>query len=80
MQEYVAIQREQARSHVAQAWYIGNFAGAAFAGKLKRLSAYLKDDTPKAIQAPTISAEQMALLDKKFAERRQAHGTGEPTG
>ena len=66
------MQEEKCKEQIAKSWQVANFTGAAFAGKLRKLSTYLKDN-PKAT-APKVSKDE---FDKKLAEaeRRFADGS-----
>ena len=63
VKEYNLMQKENQKKEISKAWHIANFTGAAFAGKLKKLSHYL-DDTA-AEKAPIISKEE---FDRKLKE------------
>ena len=65
----------EAEAAIRDIWLTANLTGAAFAGKLKRLEHYTRRT---AIAAPSVTAEQMAALDKRFEERRGANGGGKP--
>lgn len=66
------MQEEQNKEKVAISWQTANFTGAAFAGKLRKLSTYLKDS--RKVTAPKVSKEE---FNKKLAEaeRRLADGS-----
>lgn len=70
--EYNKMQEEKGKEQIALCWQTANFTGAAFAGKLRKLSTYLKDD--KKTTAPKVSKDE---FDKKLAEaeRRLADGS-----
>lgn len=70
--EYNKMQEEQNKEKVAISWQTANFTGAAFAGKLRRLSTYLKDN--QKVTSPKVSKEE---FNKKLAEaeRRLADGS-----
>jgi hypothetical protein len=71
--EYNAMQAESTKESTVQAWRTANFTGAAFAGKLRKLSDYIKDTESKTA-APKTSKEG---FEQKLAaaERRQKHGS-----
>lgn len=65
------MQEEKSGNETSVAWLIANFTGAAFAGKLRRLSSYLKK--AKTNKAPKVSRE--AFEEKlKVAERSVKNG------
>jgi len=66
--------REEGEAELASNWRTANFSGAAFGGKLKNLDNYTGK---KATVAPKVTAEQMAKIDKRFKERREANGPDE---
>lgn len=70
--EYNKMQEEKDKEQIALCWQTANFTGAAFAGKLRKLSHYLKDNQ-KAV-APKVSKDE---FNKKLAEaeRRLADGS-----
>lgn len=63
-------QEERAKEEIALAWQTGRFTGAAFAGKLKDLKHYLKDD---AVSAPKITREEFekGLAEAEASEARR---------
>ena len=70
--EYSKMQEEKCKEQVAKSWQVANFTGAAFAGKLRKLSTYLKNETKST--APKVSKDE---FNKKLAEaeRRLADGS-----
>lgn len=58
--------RAESKRELALCWQTASFTGAAFGGKLKRLSHYLRDDQKQA--APQVSREEF--------ERRLAAAKG----
>lgn len=72
MAEYNKMQEEKSKEQIAKSWQTANFTGAAFAGKLRKLSTYLKDN--QKVTAPKISKDE---FNKKLAEaeRRLADGS-----
>ena len=70
--EYSKMQEEKCKEQIAKSWQIANFTGAAFAGKLRKLSTYLKNETKST--APKVSKDE---FNKKLAEaeRRLANGS-----
>ena len=70
--EYSKMREEKCKEQIAKSWQVANFTGAAFAGKLRKLSTYLKDETKTT--APKVSKDE---FDKKLAEaeRRLADGS-----
>ena len=70
--EYSKMQEEKNKEQIAKSWQVANFTGAAFAGKLRKLSTYLKDKTKDT--APMVSKDE---FNKKLAEaeRRLADGS-----
>lgn len=69
--EYSKMQEEKGKEQVAKSWQTANFTGAAFAGKLRKLSTYLKDETKNT--APKVSKEE---FDKKLAEAERRFADG----
>ena len=69
LRAYNARQEGKAKEQLAVSWQTANFMGAAFAGKLRRLSAYIKDG--KKATAPKISQEE---FEKKLAKVRRDTG------
>ena len=69
--EYNKMQEEKDKEQIALCWQTANFTGAAFAGKLRKLSHYLKDNQ-KAV-APKVSKDELTKLAE--AERRLADGS-----
>lgn len=70
--EHNKMQAENNKTQVANNWQVANFTGAAFSGKLRKLSTYLKDRTKKSPQK--ITKED---FNKKLAaaERGRVDGT-----
>ena len=70
--EYSKMQEEKYKEQIAKSWQVANFTGTAFAGKLRKLSTYLKDN--QKATAPKVSKDE---FDKKLAEaeRRLADGS-----
>ena len=54
-------------------WQTANFCGAAFAGKLKPLKRYIKDETKSA--APKVSKDEFERRLKAAQERRITGGS-----
>lgn len=69
VQEYNEIQKEKIQNDTASAWQTANFTGAAFCGKLKKLSYYLKEK--ETVHAPEISKDE---FDRKLAEAERRAG------
>lgn len=65
------MQEEKTRSETAYAWQTANFTGAAFAGKLRRLSSYLKKE--KTSKAPEVSRE---VFEEKLKEAERSAKNG----
>lgn len=61
--EYSKMQEEKYKEQIAKSWQVANFTGAAFAGKLRKLSTYLKDETKNT--APKVSKDD---FERKLAE------------
>lgn len=72
MKEYSQMQEDMADKELALCWQTAAFTGAAFAGKLKKLSRYKQDN--KKANAPKISKEK---FERKLAdaERRGNNGS-----
>lgn len=65
-------QQSKGKEQLATCWQTAAFTGAAFGGKLKKLSRYIKDD--KKTEAPKISKQE-------FEEKlRQAEARGKDNG
>lgn len=71
VKEYNLMQKESSRLDTTRAWQIANFTGAAFAGKLRKLSTYIKEN--KKNKAPKVSREE---FDRKLREAERSVNNG----
>jgi len=75
---YTGIAKRRQDELIANAWYTANFVSAAFGGKLKKLPNYLKDEASAAQSPSKITPEQIAVIDRRLAERRANNGASRP--
>ncbi|MPW25945.1 hypothetical protein GC105_09095 [Alkalibaculum sp. M08DMB] len=64
-------QAEQGKELISTSWQTASFTGAAFAGKLKKLDTYLKEEGNKKVSPKVNKKEFEKRLAK--AERRAKH-------
>ena len=62
-------QRNAGKEQLAIAWQTAAFAGAAFAGKLRKLDTYIKDDQKQA--APVVDRSE---FEKRLAAAKEGRG------
>ncbi|MFA9382061.1 MAG: hypothetical protein ACERKO_13480, partial [Acetanaerobacterium sp.] len=65
-------QHAKGKEQLTVCWYTANFTGAAFAGKLKPLKRYIKDDSKTT--APKVDKEEFERRLKAAEERRVERG------
>lgn len=63
---YNDLKQSEGKNTIATCWQTANFTGAAFAGKLKKLSHYIKDAQKSS--APPISKDD---FERKLAKARE---------